>query len=94
MSSTKNIYGSGDYFTERHCLRTTWLTITGPKDVALRVIGQNSKLCLMAIVEKYNLLYYYLFYFINYFIPSLSFECQLSARAYVTETWPLFTSAK
>ena len=48
----------------------------------------------MAIVEKYNLLYYYLFYFINYFIPSLSFECQLSARAYVTETWPLFTSAK
>ena len=67
MSSKKNIYGSGDYFTERHCLRTTWLTIKGPKDVALRVIGQNSKLCLMAIVEKYNLLYYYLFYFINYF---------------------------
>lgn len=48
----------------------------------------------MAIVEKYNLLYYYLFYFINYCIPALSFECQLSARAYVAETWLLFTSAK
>ena len=84
----------GDYFTEGHCLRTTLLTVIGPKDVALRVIGQNSKLCLMAIVEKYNLLYYYLFYFINNCIPALSFECQLSARAYVAETRLLFTSAK
>ena len=71
----RTLMNGGDYFTERLCLRTTWPTIIGPKDVVLRVTGQNSKLCLMAIVEKYNLLYYYLCNFINYFIPALSFEC-------------------
>ena len=43
----RTLMNGGDYFTERLCLRTTWPTIIGPKDVVLRVIGQNSKLCLL-----------------------------------------------